>query len=541
MNEYQLLSAVGAAKTEYLTESEEKSKKRLRPWAKWAALAASACLIVGLGAGARLLFGGSKTETAPGESNSGSAQRYGGVVSTEGGKSAADTQESTFMAYQGPIFPLTLLESAPEITASRRIDMDFAPYTPVEVTQEETLYGDARTYTTRTRSLDVTDSYTLRNASSRNVTVTALYPFASSLRDLSAISLTLDDGAVEPKLYMGSYSGDFAPAASPDAESGERWNLDHFTSWADYQRLLSDGTYQKNAFSALPALDQTVYVYTLETTGEPMESPATIAMTPEYDSEKTKILTWSFNGFGHDEETGEEQYSYFVSHRSTVCLAALGDDLTGYTVQGYENGGCQADEKLDTLSADVARTEMTLADFLRFVTREALENYTYYDNDEHARPDEAVFELFYRTAVEFLTEYGYLSDDPAERYSAWGGSLDNMISDALVTDRVFYAAVEVTIPAGESVTLAARQEKSHSYDYYGAGSGREALDGYDLVTRLGSVLTFTGQTAHVETRGLVEIVEQNFGFDVENGITTVTLDPEIEHYYMNVAVLEPEK
>lgn len=541
MNEYQLLSAVGAAKTEYLAESEEKPKKRLRPWTKWAALAASVCLIVGLGAGARLLFGGSKTETAPGESNSGSAQRYGGVVSSEDGKSAADTQESTFMAYQGPIFPLTLLESAPEITASRRIDMDFAPYTPVEVTQEETLYGDACTYTTRTRSLDVTDSYTLRNASSRDVTVTALYPFASSLRDLSAISLTLDGEAVEPKLYMGSYSGDFAPAASPDAESGERWNLESFTSWKDYEALLCDGTYQNNAFSALPALDQTVYVYTLETTGEPMVSPATVAMTPEYDSEKTKILTWNFNGFHYDAETGEGQYSYFVSQKGTIQIAALGEDISGYTVQGYENGGCQPDEKLDTLSADVTRTEMTLESFLRFVTGEALETYTYYDNEEHTRPDESVFDLFYRTAVEFLMQYGYLSDEPAERYYDWAGSLDMMIYDALVVDRVFYAAVEVTIPAGESVTLTARQEKPYSYDFYGAGSGREALDGYDLVTRLGSVLSFTEQIAHVETRGLVEIVEQNFGFDVENGVTTVTLDPEIEHYYMNVVVIEPEE
>ena len=51
MNEQQLLRAVGDAKPEYLAQSEE-TKKAAQPWKRWAALAACACLIVGLGAAA---------------------------------------------------------------------------------------------------------------------------------------------------------------------------------------------------------------------------------------------------------------------------------------------------------------------------------------------------------------------------------------------------------------------------------------------------------------------------------------------------------
>lgn len=538
MNEQQLLTAIGSTKPEYLEASENPAKNAPHR-VRWAALAASVCLLVGLGAGARLLFGGASSSSSPsaeGTAGNGSVN-YGGSAA-EGGGRVEGTQASTFMSYAGPIFPLTLRESAPELTASRRIDMDFAPYTPREVTYTDTLYGEQNTYTMRTRSLDVTDRYTLYNSGSHDVTVTALYPFASSLRDLRAQMIELDGEAVETTLYMGSYSGAFSPAASPDAESGERWNLDRFTNWTDYEAILSNGTYQKNAFSDLPALDQTVYVYSLETTGEPQESPATVAITLDYDSEKTTVLTSNMNGFGYDAETGKPQHGYFVNQKGTIQLAALGDDISGYTVQGYENGGCQPDEKLTTLSADVTREEMTLEQFLRGATKEALELYSYFDDEKHPKPDATVFELFYRAAVEFLTQYGVLSEDPAERYSAWGGSIDMLISDALVTDRVFYAAVEVTIPAGETVTLTARQEKPYSYDFYGAGSGREGIDGYDLVTQLGSCLSLTEQTAHVETHGLVKIVEQNFGFDVENGITTVTLDPEIEHYYMNVVLIQ---
>lgn len=537
MNEYQLLKAIGDAKPEYMEASESMAKKAPHR-VRWAALAASVCLLVGLGAGVRLLFGGAGSSSPSAEGSSGnSSVNYGGSVAAGGGHDEG-THASTFLSYAGPIFPLTLRESAPEITATRRIDMDFAPYTPREVTYTDTLYGEQNTYTTRTQSLEVIDCYTLHNSGSYDVTVTALYPFASSLRDLPAQMIELDGEAAETTLYMGSYSGAFSPVSSVGAESGERWNLDRFTNWTDYEALLSDGIYQENAFSDLPPLNQTVYVYTLETTGEPQESPATVAISLDYDSDKTTILTSNMNGFGYDAETGKPQHSYFVRQKGTIQLAALGDDISGYMVQGYENGGCQPDEKLTTLSADVTREEMTLEQFLRGATKEALELYSYFDDEEHPKPDETVFELFYRAAVEFLTQYGVLSDDPAERYSAWGGSIDMLISDALVTDRVFYAAVEVTIPAGASVTLTAQQEKPHSFDFYGAGSGREGIDGYDLVTQLGSCLSLTEQTAHVETRGLVEIVEQNFGFDVENGITTVTLDPEIEHYYMNVMLLE---
>ena len=49
-------------------------------------------------------------------------------------------------------------------------------------------------------------------------------------------------------------------------------------------------------------------------------------------------------------------------------------------------------------------------------------------------------------------------------------------------------------------------------------------NGYDMVTGLGSNLIFTRQTASLEDRGQIEIVRQNFGFDIENGVNEVELD-----------------
>ena len=63
------------------------------------------------------------------------------------------------------------------------------------------------------------------------------------------------------------------------------------------------------------------------------------------------------------------------------------------------------------------------------------------------------------------------------------------------------------------------------------------LDG----ARLGSALTFTGQSAVLEDREQIEIVRQNFGFEPESGIRTVELNPEEEHYYLAVRRVETEE
>ena len=58
--------------------------------------------------------------------------------------------------------------------------------------------------------------------------------------------------------------------------------------------------------------------------------------------------------------------------------------------------------------------------------------------------------------------------------------------------------------------------------------------GYDAVTQLGNTLAFSQQTAELLDHGVIEIVRQNFGFDPAAGITSVTLDPTAEHYYLEV-------
>lgn len=98
---------------------------------------------------------------------------------------------------------------------------------------------------------------------------------------------------------------------------------------------------------------------------------------------------------------------------------------------------------------------------------------------------------------------------------------------------VSYEAFELKIPAGESVIVSVRLRKAASYGSEHSGEN-EGLNGFDLAAALGSNLEFTSQKATLEDRGIIEIVNQNFGFDIENGIKTVELDLDTERYYLEI-------
>ena len=55
-----------------------------------------------------------------------------------------------------------------------------------------------------------------------------------------------------------------------------------------------------------------------------------------------------------------------------------------------------------------------------------------------------------------------------------------------------------------------------------------------MLTRLGSNLPFADMTAGITGTERINIVRQNFGFDPENGIFNVSLDPKAPHYYLEV-------
>lgn len=497
-------------------------EKKVIHWKRWSVFAAVLALAVGAGSLWWLWLGGS--------SGPGSGAGAGGGGHEDG--------STVFMSYAGPVFPLTLREAVQGLTAARQVTLDFAPWVPEWYPEE----GDWRSST----DILVEDTYTLCNESQEDQTVLVLYPFVSSLRDLyrDVPELQMEDGTLESRplegnLYAGGYSGGFQTADA--SQEGALLNLAQLESWEQYRALLSDGRYQAAALEAWPELSDVpviVYKFTDYQGPEPDEEAGipnpSIRAGFDLDYSRTTVLSYGFHGASYDRKAGTMIQEFSIPRPSNrrygepYYLFVVGEDIRNLTTGGYVTGGTDADtEPLEGCRVKVERYESDLDSALR----EAAElMYGLTDGNDHPKDERPDFEMYFGLLKEFLVSYGPLSGQGPERYDmVW---LEWMDFD--VVKRVFYLEAEVVIPAGESVTLTASLRREGSYDFYCAGTKNRGIYGYDLVTGLGSCLDFTSQTAVLRDRGQIEIVRQNFGFDLEKGVREVLLDRAVEHYYLEV-------
>lgn len=488
MNKWQLFKAIGQADPKYLEESEEKQPAKGKTWLKWGALAACICLVVGL-LWPRMGTNSTSSESVETASNGEALEAAPAEGAAVEEPAAAEPGESAdgkhFTSYQGPILPLTAVEDGASLSISRDISFEI----------DSTML--------------FSDQYTLENTTDQDITITAAYPFVGSLSELTVPLAYVDGEAAEAQLRCGSFAGGFYGFASPDAGSNERWNIAYMESFEDYQSLLEDGSYAENTFDSSYDLSQAVTVYYFETTGSSDEQAATIAVSMNLNS-NTTVLSYGFNGWSQDDK-GDTTFSYFIRHGSLRMLIVLGQDIGDFSVQGYENGACDPGTELEDISADWTREETTLGQVLEVIARE----YQDYDRD-----------LFLQSMAEFLMDHGQLSPDPAERYDS--SYLDTLITDAASADRIFYQVLEVTVPAGASVTLTFEGEKQPSFNYYDTGD--VTLRGYELATTLGSSLTFQSQTARLENSTGLTAEKDDFGFDFGAESSTVTLDQSLDSY-----------
>ncbi len=518
------------------------------PWRRWAAAAAAAALAVGAGGyGLSHLLGG----------------RGGGPGAGGGGHANGG---SAFMSYAGPVFPLTVLEGSGGLSASRALTYDFAPWIPTWVSNEailEELEGlteeelaQAATdheawfpeggHWSASTDLLVTDSYTLTNTAREDRALTLLYPFTASFRGLAAErpTLTADGEELETVLCSGAYSGGFSDVDG-GAEAEGAWKLAQIDSWEDYKLLLESGAYRASALGDGPdvtGIPVTVYRFTdayAPERSEEAQAP-TLSVRFDLDAEKTTVLSYGFQGGAWNEEEGWMLQSFSVGragegdYGASRYLILLGEHVDGYTLQGYRNGACEAGNELDGVGAVVTRYETDLDAVLRQVTAEYAARYQ--DSPEgtasYLSKGTAEYELYYRSVCQLLEDYGAPSGQPVERYA--DGRLDDLLSEAASIQRVFYLKSTVTVPAGETLAVSAELTKSASFDYCCAHTENQGISGYDMVTGLDTCLSFDSITAELVNGDAVEIVRQNYGFDLAAGIRRVELDPAVEHYYLEV-------
>ena len=481
----------------YIREAEDWRPSRRSRWQSWAALAACLCFVLGVGwfvlsgGGAGSAGGASSDSAAPAAEEPAEAPEtpVEGAPAEEPADAGIPEEDgaAVFDSYAGPVLPLTLSQEHPEITAHREVTLN--------------CQGE--------QGMAVTDSYTLTNTSERDQTVTLLYPFAARLEALELPRLTIDGAETDCTLFLGG-------AAEP------RSLLD---TWQGYRELLADGSYAGEAVNGDWSLTDPVTVYWFrnwDASAAEGEAP-TLQLAGTVVPGQTTLVTYGLEGGSWDNETGSFSVDFFVPEpgskpdQGLKCLIAWGDPPQILGTQGYRNGGCRPGEETE-ITCQVVREETSWDQLLPRLLEDSLSQY-----ELQARQ-----ELLYPAVCQQLTS-GRLESI---------GYLEDVIFDSLARGRVCYLAAETTIPAGESVTVTAQFLQSPSFNYTGRGDDR--LEGYDLLTRAGSNLTFTGLTAQLFGCDGVELTGQNYGFDPEQGITTVDLDLETEHYYLELRRQENE-
>ncbi len=503
------------------------TKKRLP--VKWMAAAAAVALVVGVGSVALpKLLGGRQSATADGSG------------SGEG---------STFMSYAGPVLPLTLGEENGSIRVQREITMDFAPWVHRWITNEEDaasrdwLTADEQEHVLEelekvypeggreesSTDILITDQYVLTNDSAGDQTVTIRYPYVTSFRDEEKPVLTVNGEPVEMETIYGGDAGGFYGLSQEDTGA---WNVQNPNSWTDYQDLLENGTYETAALAPAPDLSATpviLYRFTdsqYTWSDEEPENPDLVAVFDQ-DYDATRVLSYGFNMGSWDQENGTTALGYSIGRvewrTETKYLLVFGEDI------GPMELCSDFPEEDDTyaVSAQVVREETNLDTALREITAEMMS-----EDSGYLSTISVDLETYYEAVARAFVSYGPLADNAAERYS--NGMLEDLLTDLAGRQRVAYLQTEVTIPAGGSVDVDIEMVKEGSYDFFGAGGRQPGIYGYDMTTTLASNLSFTDQTATLLDHGQIEIVRQNFGFDLENDITTVKLDMEEPHYYLEV-------
>ena len=463
---------------EDLVEEAEHHRFRSKKRVLKRALTVAACfvLVIGLSYGGVLLwlFGGAHT----------------------GGTAYNDRQ---YMAYEGPVFPLTMLENDGSLMAKRHLTYDFT--------------GKAGAYDFPDAL--ILDAYTLINTSNEDMTYRFAYPFVASINTTKEYIPSILEYNIQTELHIGRYAGGYEGVWGAYDPEGTV-NLDHISSWTEYRALLSDGTYMQDAFKEFPEMDQPVVIYEISNMQAHGEGASpTLKFSCEHDPTAVTSFALGTRGGSYDTKKGKFSYHFSLDADEVGYVFVIGGDLSTHSTQGYENGGCDKGEELD-ITATITRKEGILG--------EVLFDLLFAEWDGTFSSDVA-FGVF----AEMMYTNGFLAENPAERYRI---DLSSLLSDARNVDRVMYLTFELTVPAGESKDITLLMQKAPSMDFAGKYKTRY---GFDMVTRLGTNITFTEQKAKIvlDTEKY-EFADQNFGFDLETGIFEVTLSLDTEHYYMDI-------
>ncbi len=530
MKSEKLYDAINEIDEKFIVEAEKINVKKKKPWKIVGTVAACGVIATGLMLAGRVAFPGASA-----------------------GSGKYNEPGENYMSYAGPAFPLTALEDTDGIEIERNIEFDFSPYASYSESYEN-YNGETVWYETYDNYAIIKDDYTVTNTTDSDITFTAIYPFAGKINTLleQVPQITVNGNSVDTEIKIGPYSGGFSPALGDENGESESLNLSSLESWSEYKALLESGEYQKQAFDENPKMTQNVKVYSFDITYnmemdefDELDNPDMEIMF-DCDRESTNFLMYGFEGFEYNSEEKWVKLSSSVPksfnpdfENKKIYIIVINGDIDNINIiceAGFVKSYDDEREETDAFSVSYDIYNTTLGEIVYDIVKTE-DNAAFYDGEnEKSVRDIISDDDFVGFVAEFMYTHGQLSDTPAERYDH--SRLDDLISEVGYVSRVMYVTFEVTVPAGESIEISTSTLREASFDYYGATDDIDTR-GFDMVTKLGTNLNITKQTAAIINTDEIEMVYNNFGFDIENGITNVILGDE-EHYWMEIIKREKE-
>lgn len=413
-----------------------------------------------------------------------------GMWSPSGGGSG------TFDVYVGPALPLTAIFHGEKLDVTRHVDFDFAPY------------ADGET------EIILTDGYALTNTAAEAVTVELAYPFQGSLTDEARLfpAITVNGSAITPSL-----------CPSVDAK-GRLFGAD---DWEDYKAAILEEDYLAEALSEVPGIDTPVTVYHIsgirdESTEDVSNKYLALTYTPDPDT-----TIWSYNCSDNENEDGTHFITLDVPEEDwqwgECYLLVIGGDVGSFSQQGHHSTfPPKQSNQLDGISATVEQSTSTFGEMVWLLA----EHYSTAPQYDERAEGCASPEMLYRGAMARIGNPDYHIFSTVHRI------LSEIFGAVLSEEVLIYDVFTVTLEPGETASVEITHRRTGSRDHGGMES---ATEGYDMATRLGSSLSLETQSASLSGSQYIRITEQNFGFNPDAGILSVSLDPEMERYYLRVS------
>ena len=557
MKKEDLFDAIGKVDDKMIAQSGKRTKRKNKALMR-TLLATAACLVVILGITIAMQKSGLLKPLTPNIENPNSEQANSGQINSEQGNSEVVSEgmgtgsDEPDFSYDGP----TIMDGG----EGENIDIEYAygmnpesefiefnpgPLMPMTLAQENSAitaqrdmtYGFSNVTKASNGFVKIHDKYILTNTSDIEQKVTLVYPYLGTILDMNEEN--------RPKLLVDGNS------VTTDIVSGKYYGSDGF----GYEQLLSFGLTTDDMESVIGNVSDHVSASTIDKTLWDKKvvvyefSDVKCGGNPsEYGVYAVKIKADDYKDIYFENISGvtyHDGYMYVGFDAKDVLdgetpriIFMDGKEPMECIGQGYSCMEFYDEYKVDDVSANMTKKEIAFGEVFEEVVRTNSVAKFWGEDRPLSEQEQKIFLEFAAQIVADVVKRNDSGDEMSDMAAYFSNSLSNMVYYAYTGTTLFLVKSEVTIPAGGSVNVIYTYDKQGQHDC--TYPELDFLDcyGYENAINMGTNVTYTSQVANIVEQDNIEIIDQNYKFDLNTGVNSVKLALDVEKYYMVVRILK---